>query len=47
LGVALGVRIVGVGSGAWKAPAGTEAHLRGAIDVEVNLTDMENGILNK
>lgn len=33
--------------GVWKAPAGTEADLRGAFDVEVNLTDNENGILNK
>jgi phage tail sheath protein FI len=33
--------------GVWKAPAGTEADLRGAFDVEVNLTDNENGTLNK
>jgi uncharacterized protein len=33
--------------GVWKAPAGTEADLRGALDVEINLTDNENGILNK
>lgn len=33
--------------GVWKAPAGTEAGLRGAMDVEINLTDNENGILNK
>ncbi len=33
--------------GVWKAPAGTEADLRGVLDVEVNLTDNENGILNK
>lgn len=33
--------------GVWKAPAGIEADLRGAFDVEVNLTDLENGILNK
>jgi hypothetical protein len=33
--------------GVWKAPAGTEAVLRGALDVELNLTDNENGILNK
>ena len=31
----------------WKAPAGTEADLRGVLDVEVNLTDLENGVLNK
>jgi len=33
--------------GVWKAPAGIEADLRGAFDVEVNLTDLENGVLNK
>ena len=33
--------------GVWKAPAGTEADLRGVLDVEVNLTDLENGVLNK
>lgn len=33
--------------GVWKAPAGTEADLRGILDVEVNLTDLENGVLNK
>jgi hypothetical protein len=33
--------------GVWKAPAGIEADLRGVIDVEVNLTDRENGVLNK
>jgi phage tail sheath protein FI len=33
--------------GVWKAPAGTEADLRGVLDVELNLTDNENGILNK
>lgn len=33
--------------GVWKAPAGTEAGLRGAVDLEINLTDNENGILNK
>lgn len=33
--------------GVWKAPAGTEADLRGALGVEVNLTDLENGILNQ
>lgn len=33
--------------GVWKAPAGIDADLRGAFDVEVNLTDIENGILNK
>ncbi len=33
--------------GVWKAPAGTEADLRAVLDLEVNLTDMENGVLNK
>jgi phage tail sheath protein FI len=33
--------------GVWKAPAGTGADLRGVIGLEVNLTDMENGVLNK
>ncbi len=33
--------------GVWKAPAGTEADLRAVLDVEVNLTDLENGVLNK
>jgi uncharacterized protein len=33
--------------GVWKAPAGTQAALFGVLDVEVNLTDLENGVLNK
>lgn len=33
--------------GVWKAAAGTEADLRGVLDVDVNLTDLENGVLNK
>lgn len=33
--------------GVWKAPAGTEAALFGVLDLEVNLTDLENGVLNK
>jgi phage tail sheath protein FI len=33
--------------GVWKAPAGIDADLRGVIDVELNLTDNENGVLNK
>ena len=33
--------------GVWKAPAGIEADLRGVLDVELNLTDGENGVLNK
>ncbi len=33
--------------GVWKAPAGTEADLRALGGLEVKLTDMENGVLNK
>lgn len=33
--------------GVWKAPAGIEADIRGIIGLEVKLTDMENGVLNK
>jgi phage tail sheath protein FI len=33
--------------GVWKAPAGIEADLRGVLDLEINLTDAENGVLNK
>ncbi|MFW6202080.1 MAG: phage tail sheath family protein, partial [Gemmatimonadota bacterium] len=33
--------------GVWKAPAGTEADIRGILGLEVELTDMENGVLNK
>jgi phage tail sheath protein FI len=33
--------------GVWKAPAGTEADLRGITGLNVNLTDLENGVLNK
>jgi hypothetical protein len=33
--------------GVWKAPAGIEADLRSVLDVQVNLTDLENGVLNK
>jgi phage tail sheath protein FI len=33
--------------GVWKAPAGTEADLRGISGLEVKLTDLENGVLNK
>jgi phage tail sheath protein FI len=32
--------------GVWKAPAGTEASLRGVIGVKETLTDGENGVLN-
>lgn len=32
--------------GVWKAPAGTEASLRGVTGVSVPLTDGENGVLN-
>lgn len=33
--------------GVWKAPAGTEADLRNISDVVLNMTDNENGVLNK
>lgn len=33
--------------GVWKAPAGTEATLSGAVDITYNLTDIEQGNLNK
>ncbi|WP_209425157.1 phage tail sheath C-terminal domain-containing protein [Pararhodobacter sp. SW119] len=33
--------------GVWKAPAGTEADLRGIAGLNVKLTDLENGVLNK
>ena len=33
--------------GVWKAPAGTEATIRGTLGMTVNLTDRENGVLNK
>ncbi|PYV16462.1 MAG: hypothetical protein DMG07_07725 [Acidobacteria bacterium] len=33
--------------GVWKAPAGIEADIRGVVDLEINLTDPENGVLNK
>ena len=33
--------------GVWKAPAGTEADLRGISGLAVKLTDLENGVLNK
>lgn len=32
--------------GVWKAPAGTEASLRGVQSLEYRLTDAENGVLN-
>jgi uncharacterized protein len=32
--------------GVWKAPAGIEASLRGVLDLTVDLTDAENGVLN-
>lgn len=32
--------------GVWKAPAGTDASLTGAVGVKENLTDGENGVLN-
>lgn len=33
--------------GVWKAPAGLEADIRNVLGLEVNLTDAENGVLNK
>ncbi len=33
--------------GVWKAPAGTEADLRGIVGLATRLTDLENGVLNK
>jgi uncharacterized protein len=33
--------------GVWKAPAGIEADIRGNLDLEIRLTDAENGALNK
>ncbi|HEU4560205.1 MAG TPA: phage tail sheath C-terminal domain-containing protein [Longimicrobium sp.] len=33
--------------GVWKAPAGTEASLRGVQKVDYALTDLENGIINQ
>ena len=33
--------------GVWKAPAGVEADIRNVLGLEVNLTDAENGVLNK
>jgi phage tail sheath protein FI len=33
--------------GVWKAPAGIEADLRNVLDLETNLTDLQNGVLNK
>ena len=32
--------------GVWKAPAGTEANLKGVVGLGIELTDQENGILN-
>ncbi len=33
--------------GVWKAPAGLEADIRGILGLELKLTDLENGVLNK
>ncbi|NIS81347.1 MAG: hypothetical protein GTO14_14345 [Anaerolineales bacterium] len=33
--------------GVWKAPAGLEADIRTILGLELKLTDMENGVLNK
>lgn len=32
--------------GVWKAPAGTEASINAILDLEITLTDRENGVLN-
>ena len=37
---------IDVTRGVWKAPAGTEAGILGAQALTVNLTDLENGLLN-
>jgi phage tail sheath protein FI len=33
--------------GVWKAPAGVEADVRDVLGIDVRLTDIENGVLNK
>ena len=33
--------------GVWKAPAGTDADIIAISDLEISLTDMENGVLNR
>ncbi len=33
--------------GVWKAPAGTDSTITGLLDLEIDLTDPENGVLNK
>jgi uncharacterized protein len=33
--------------GVWKAPAGIEADIRDVLGIDVRLTDIENGVLNK
>lgn len=37
---------IDVSRGVWKAPAGTEADLRGVVGLECRLSDDENGVLN-
>jgi len=32
--------------GVWKAPAGTEANLRGVLGLSITMSDAENGLLN-
>jgi len=36
-----------VSRGVWKAPAGQEADVRNILGLDVKLTDLENGVLNK
>lgn len=38
---------IDVERGVWKAPAGTEAGLQGVQSLSLNLTDLENGVLNQ
>jgi phage tail sheath protein FI len=33
--------------GVWKAPAGVEADLRAVLDLDVRMTDKQNGVMNK
>jgi hypothetical protein len=38
---------IDISRGIWKAPAGLEADIQGIVGLEVKLTDLENGVLNK
>jgi Bacteriophage tail sheath protein len=37
---------IDAGRGVWKAPAGTEADIRGIVGLERRFSDLENGVLN-